>query len=201
MKSIVAIALLATMVACAPAETRRSNDPGLLSGPVDGWTRGQFSIVRAEIAASGAVVQTTAGSVNFDGTFEVSLPEPSQVSRLASREGIGINCPGVRVEPADARGVNLILGVYDRVGRRQGALVQGTNRPGSSASGMYISRLYVDRETTVTGACNQESASVTYNLRLVAGWNLVITEVTGASRRIQTAPIPEGAGWYFIPGQ
>jgi hypothetical protein len=205
---MVAALLGAALAACAPSENRRSTDPGLLSGPVDGWPRGQFSIVRAEVpnlgsqalGTQGAGTQTTAGSVNFDGTFEISLPEPGQVSRLVSREGLGVNCAGARIEPAEARGAIVVLAVYDRVGRRQGALVQATNRPGSNESGVVVSRVYAERETSISGNCDQNGITTTYNLRLVPGWNVQITQLNGASRRVQTAALPEGLSWFFVPG-
>jgi hypothetical protein len=200
---MVATLLGAVLAACAPNENRRSTDPGLLSGLVDGWPRGQFSIVRAEIpnpGTLGAGTQTSAGSVNFDGTFEISLPEPGQVSRLVSREGLGVNCAGVRIEPAEARGAIVVLAVYDRVGRRQGALVQATNRPGSNESGVVVSRVFADRETIISGSCDQNGITTTYNLRLASGWNVQITQLNGASRRVQTAALPEGLNWFFMPG-
>jgi hypothetical protein len=79
-------------------------------------------------------------------------------------------------------------------------LVQATNRPGSNESGVVVSRVYAERETSISGNCDQNGITTTYNLRLVPGWNVQITQLNGASRRVQTAALPEGLSWFFVPG-
>jgi hypothetical protein len=186
-----------------------------LLGACNQGSRGDGSLNvsgRAQNSAGGGVVKVLAvpgvssasvaqGSLNADGSFQVTLPHESALGAYLMPAGVP-PCAGVTVSPSSARGVSLQLAVYDSSSSSttRAELVR-LNQDPSSGTQTYPYKLglytYVDRDTTVKGQCTDSTGITTYDVNLRKGYNSIV--FVRSSAGIAVGSDASDLRWYLVP--
>lgn len=159
-------------------------------------------VVRAGLGMPPAGRDVAEGEIQPDGRFAVALP--AALPPDAGLTSPAALCAGVGFSPAELRvGILPILAVTDATGAPIGHLVQGSGVAalGGAAGERVVARWYADRAGRIAGThpCGQGGKPITFDLRLAAGWNVVVVDfVSDAEERISTAPEPADAAWHFV---
>jgi hypothetical protein len=204
----------------------------LLSGPIPSdskWFFGVYEIegktktivgtVKTWPTGKTAKFSANFGQVNSDGSFSIQFPDLSaNTSPLPSIQNSGpgslisAGCTTLTVSTTEAKGMMVPgLPVFNTAGIQAGQLTFSNYGPETTSFfvGMKVHQyFFADRPVTVTGEClfdptkNSGLAKLTYDLRLVAGWN-TITFVgtafpTGTQEfALRTLPTTLDMNWYF----
>jgi hypothetical protein len=142
------------------------------------------------------------GILDPDGSFRIVLPQTVPADRLhlfqkLCRRGLTLSDP-----EAGGLLVPLLADVFGtQVLHTTSSYILTSPNEGDRAS----VRIYVDRDTTVTGSCTRgEYRGLSAGLNLKEGWNLAVLEVAGTGlfsprSEVRSEPLPEGARWYAFP--
>lgn len=185
------IALSLGLVACgtsAPGLT--APDPAGLTnqvgGTIGGWTAGSATIEAQAIpdpADQTKNVTLSSGTVNADGSFNLTLPTPEAVTPYLNtyQQTPRAGCTGVFTQSVKT-GRTFAMGSFalrKSDGSYIGYLIQNSPDAGNTlkAGDYYIIRIYADQAFTVTGTLNCPDKKITLNLNLKQGWNAAVNSV------------------------
>ena len=191
--------LILGLVSCPDLGILNQN-PDLLTGKVENWTRGE-RIVKAGSFLNGSIVnlpgQTT---TNSSGEFSFQLPKESEIAPLLTVQNFAGGCASSTIITSPPSLKGLVVGglrVFGSTGIAGGQITQATpggNTQPPTAGSKQIYRFFADSDATVKGVCSFQSNSINYDLTFVKGWNVLVGE-SGVS--IKTATIPNDAKWYY----
>ncbi len=211
MKHLGLILIVFIFTACGPEKVATPNTPNTpsinpaeLSGKVGNYTGGTGTIE----VDSGNGYNLTTGAINADGTFKIVLPDPSSDQFPLLTDKAMYNCKTMTFTSTSARGASMLdMRVINEKGKFVGWLMQGSSLKAvedyysGKAVGQAIARMYSTEDVKVTGErCydNPETSSVTFDISLKKGWNLMTVDLEqDKTFRFFNTTSFKGIDWYF----
>ena len=171
----------------------------VLTGQIDGWTRGAgFTLQASLITMSASAPPLATAAIDDAGNFSIALPGPSALASYLTPQHFDVNqptpgCTGTNLQVSPQDFATVVLSLKATSGTLQLPVSQ---KVAPSTSIVYV---YVDRDLNETGRLDctfgtlkiQETVDIHFGL----GWNAEVNVTQGSSTNATSSPIPSGAKW------
>jgi hypothetical protein len=206
---ILGLVAVATMTACGGGF---GGDSPTLSGKILNWPAGGTGKVRVD-ASTNPVVSGSAVAVDTSGNFAgLAFPSASALAPALQPTTNG-PCAAATVTPASLKVAQAGLQVLDNANADAGTLVETNRDPSVSTTtpavgDRLVARIFAEKPTTIKGTCTDGGETITYDVSLAAGWNVLVVEVTAVAGGSATAGKAYAGGlpgdvklYYVAPSQ
>jgi hypothetical protein len=204
---VVLLVIVITLAACNGKETATPNtpteSPTELSGKVENYSGGAG---RLDVESGNGFFLET-GTINADGTFKITLKNPSINQIPYMTDKTMYNCADTTFSSSSARGISAFaIRVEDSQGRFRGYLMQGSSLAAMQNSlssnpvdGQLVGRMYSTEDTKVTATnCEVDPDGMNFELNLKKGWNFVTVELKNKNLEFFNTKSLENINWYFV---
>jgi len=208
-RAVIASVLAAVLTAC-PGGGAGGADKG--SGKLQGWPSGSTGRLEFYGTPPSPAVLRASADVDASGNFSYALPSP--ITPLESLDSPGpcapLSNPSARA--ASIFGLGGIVAYVGAAASPTGLVVISSSSPGSGSTPragdqLLYAFLFLDSDTNIVGTCTSGGSTQEYDLKLKAGWNLIIVtavEVSGGSTTkikwtSSTGSVPTTLKWWYVP--
>ena len=176
-----------------------------LAGTAEGYTGAEGTLV-ASMQNSRAEVAT--GTISADGSFALELPGGLSDDQLSDNNNyVFCKTNPVDVSSAAWEADLLALPEVRENGMATGELLLSSVADFADPSALtglkQVTPVYSGSALSVTGDCNDDDVTLTYNMQLQTGWNYVVLEATNddaSTNTLSTVPsLPTDVRWDFLP--
>jgi hypothetical protein len=209
-----ALGVLALTTACGGNGASLGDSP-TYSGKVVNWPSPKTGSVRLNVGDSVTGFKGAAVAVDANGNFSnLVFPGKSLVTSALSVPGPQTCTTGsLTFTPNTVKIGTGTIQVLNSTTQVAGTITEATRNPAEVSSGpvlgdKQIVRLFTEGNVSVTGTCNAggSSPTITYDINLSTGWNVIVAEITGVSGKTTTtgkytsSALPADTKLYYSTG-
>ncbi len=207
-------AVLGLATACGGNGGSQGDSP-TYSGKIVNWPSPKTGLVRLNVGDSVTGFKGAAEAVNANGSFSnLVFPGKTLVTSALTVPGTQTCTTGSLTFTPNTVKIGMgTIQILNSTNQVAGTITEATRDPAETSSGpvvgdKQIARLFAEGNVSVNGTCNVggSSPTITYDINLSTGWNVIVAEITGVNGKTTTtgkytsSALPADTKLYYSTG-